>query len=113
MKEHITLQGPGGTERIVPGNIVWCRAGSSCSIVFLDREKELVQSHNLRQIEKLLKRFPDIVRVHKNWLVNRVHIEMCKTKPAMMIIMKDKTHVPVSRRKKKTFIGLRKKINKQ
>jgi two-component system LytT family response regulator len=83
--------------------IIRCESDGSYTTFFLVSEKKIIVSKSLSEYEELLIDY-NFLRVHKSHLVNIEYIESFEKSSGGYLVMKDKTQVPVSIRKKELTI---------
>ncbi|MBT1701702.1 LytR/AlgR family response regulator transcription factor [Chryseosolibacter indicus] len=82
--------------------ILRCEADMNYTKFFLDGSKTFVSSKTLKEYEDLLTVHSNFLRVHRSHLVNFNYV--VKFKHEGLLLLKDTTCVPVSRRKKEDVI---------
>lgn len=85
-----------GEYRFSPGKIIRCEADSNYTMIHSSGSKKFMASKTLREIEEQLTG-AGFLRVHKSHLVNPDYI--VEFLHQNKIVMKDMSHVPVSRRR--------------
>jgi two-component system LytT family response regulator len=90
-------------------NIIRCESDGSYTKVHLADSSQIVVSKNLKEFEELLTDY-GLLRVHHSHLVNINHIERFHKRSGGLIIMSDKSDIPVSVRKKENLIELFEKM---
>ena len=90
---------------ILPADIICCKSKCYYTILFLNNGDQILVSKTLKELESLLKDF-DFVRGHNSNLVNINYIKSFRRKGGGLIIMKDGSEVPVSRRKKSVIMNV-------
>jgi len=91
-------------------DIIRCESDNNYTHFFLNDGKKLLMSKTLKEYETLL---PDniFIRVHRSHLINILFIEKFKKKKSGAVIMKDKSVVPVSVRKKEQLLKILSRLN--
>ena len=85
-------------------DIIRCESDSSYTKFFLTGNKKIIVSKSLKKFEKMLKEL-GFIRTHKSHLINLNHISSYERNDGGYIVMKDKTSVPVSVRKRESVIN--------
>jgi two-component system LytT family response regulator len=89
--------------------IVRCEADRNYTIFILTSGKKILVSNTLKEYDEMLSSY-QFFRAHQSHLVNINHISSYEKKEGGYLIMKDKSSVPVSVRKKETLLTLLEKI---
>jgi two-component system LytT family response regulator len=84
-------------------NIVRCEADRSYTYFFVNEQKKHIVSQPMKEFEDMLKEH-GFVRIHKSHLINMSYIDSFDKADGGYIILKDKTEIPVSRRKKSELL---------
>ena len=84
-------------------NIIRCEADRSYTYFFVNEQKKHIVSHPLKEYEDILSDY-GFIRTHKSHLINIAYIESFDKGVGGYIKMKDKTEIPVSRRKKNELL---------
>ena len=84
-------------------NINRIEAEGSYSTIFLRSDKKILVSKNLKEFENMLSD-NDFFRPHNSHLINLEYVKKYVLKDGGYIEMTDKTIVPISRRRKESFI---------
>ncbi|MEM6631050.1 MAG: LytTR family DNA-binding domain-containing protein [Bacteroidota bacterium] len=85
--------------------IIRCEATGSYTQFFLQGDRKIVVSSNLRSYEKQLKPF-GFYRSHHSHLFNFAHLDHYEKGSGGFLVMKDGSRVPVSVRRKEAVLGL-------
>ena len=80
-------------------DILYCEAKGPYTTFFIDKEKEITVSKNLKEYEELLSGF-NFVRCHHSYLVNLAKIKTIEKSEGTIISLLNGTQLPVSIRKK-------------
>ena len=72
---------------------------------FLQDGKKILVSRNLKDYEEMLNGF-GFYRIHQSHLINLRYIDHYSKLDGGAVVMKDKTNIPVARRKKEDFLKL-------
>lgn len=86
-------------------NIIRCKAERSYTYFFVNEQKKYIVSQPLKDFEDLLSDY-GFFRTHKSHLINTAYIESFDKTDGGSVILKDKTEIPVSRRKKSELLEL-------
>lgn len=76
--------------------IIYFKADSNYTLVFLQNGKKHITSRILRNFEETLKNHKQFFRCHKSYIVNTKFIECYSKSDGGTIILKDKQEIPVS-----------------
>ena len=80
-------------------DIIRCEADRCYTYFFVNEQKKHIVSQPMKEYEDILCEY-GFMRIHKSHLINMAYIESFDKADGGYIIMKDKTEIPVSRRKK-------------
>lgn len=86
-------------------NIIRCEADRNYTYFFVQEQKKHIVSQPMKEFEDLLKEF-GFIRIHRSHLINIAYIESFDKSDGGYIILKDKTEIPVSRRKKNEILEI-------
>ncbi|MFL5753335.1 MAG: LytR/AlgR family response regulator transcription factor, partial [Bacteroidia bacterium] len=86
-------------------DIVRCEADRNYTSFILAGGKKILVSNTLKEYDEMLSTYR-FFRAHQSHLVNIDHIERYEKREGGFLIMKDKSMVPVSVRKKETLLSL-------
>ena len=86
-------------------NIIRCEADRNYTCFFVKDQKKHIVSQPMKEFEDILKEF-GFIRIHKSHLINISYIESFDKADGGSIILKDKTELPVARRKKNELMEL-------
>jgi two-component system LytT family response regulator len=89
--------------------IVRCEADRNYTVFMLTSGKKILVSNTLKEYDEMLSSY-QFFRAHQSHLVNINHISSYEKKEGGYLVMKDKSSVPVSVRKKETLLSLLEKI---
>lgn len=92
-----------GVEFIYIEDIVRCEADGSYTKLFMKNNKNMLATGKIKGFEEVLANH-QFVRVHNSHLININFIEQYIRGEGGFAIMSDKGHVPISRRKKDSFL---------
>lgn len=86
--------------------IIRCESDNSYSVFYLTKNRKIIVSKPLKTYDEMLCDY-EFIRVHKSHLINLKYISSFEKSDGGYILMKDKTNIPVSVRKRdfvmKTF----------
>lgn len=88
---------------ITVDDIIRCEAEGGYTTFYLTDRNKILISKNLKEYESILKN-NGFIRTHNSHLVNMNYIEKYKKSDGGFLIMKDKTQIPVSLRKKEAVL---------
>lgn len=86
-------------------DIVRCESDCGYTNFYLQDGKKILVSRNLKDYEDLLNGF-GFYRIHQSHLINIQFIDHYSKVEGGAVVMKDKSMLPVSRRKKESFLSL-------
>lgn len=89
--------------------IICCEADRNYTVFKLSSGKQILVSNTLKEYDEMLSNY-QFFRAHQSHLVNINYISSYEKKDGGFLIMKDKSIVPVSVRKKEILLGLLKNI---
>lgn len=90
-------------------DLVMCEASGIYTTFYINSDKQIVVSKNLKEYEEILEPF-GFLRVHNSFLVNSSKIEKFEKADGGFIIMEGGQKVPVSQRKRENVINFLKSI---
>jgi two-component system, LytTR family, response regulator len=90
-------------------DIIRCEADGNYTCFYLLNEKKILVSNTLKEYDEMLTPYR-FFRTHQSHLVNIDHIEKYDKKAGGVLVMKDRSEVPVSVRKKETLLTFLGKI---
>ena len=90
-------------------NIIRCEADRNYTYFYVNEQKKHIVSQPMKEYEDMLSEF-GFVRIHKSHLINMSFVESFDRADGGYIILKDKTELPVSRRKKSEILELFSKL---
>lgn len=85
-------------------DLICCEASGIYTTFFIDNNKQIVVSKNLKEYEEILEPY-DFLRVHNSFLINANKIEKFEKNDGGFLIMEGGQRVPVSQRKKDVVIS--------
>lgn len=100
--ESINLPLSNGFILVETMNIIRCEADGIYTTIYLSNSHKYMVTKNLKTWQTALG--DDFIRVHGSHLVNKHCIERYVKGKSHFVIMKDKSQVPVSRRRKHFFL---------
>ena len=86
-------------------SIIRCEADRNYTNFFVQEQKKHIVSQPMKEFEDLLTEF-GFIRIHRSHLINIAYIESFDKSDGGYIILKDKTELPVSRRKKSEILEI-------
>ncbi len=86
-------------------NIIRCEADRNYTYFFVNDQKKHIVSQPMKEFEDILKEF-GFIRIHKSHLINMSFIESFDKADGGYVVLKDKTQIPVSRRKKNELMEI-------
>jgi len=86
-------------------NIVHCNSDGGYTTFYMIDNKKITVSKNLKFFEELLSDY-DFFRPHQSWLINIDYIDYYNKQDGGYIVMKNKTEIPLSQRKKEQFLNI-------
>ncbi len=86
-------------------NIIRCEADNNYTSFYTSDNKKIVMSKTLKEYESLLPH-TDFIRIHRSHLININFLDRFEKKNSGRVIMKDKSIVPVSTRKKEQLLQM-------
>ena len=89
--------------------IIRCEADRNYTYFFVQEQKKHIVSQPMKEFEDLLTEF-GFIRIHRSHLINIAYIESFDKSDGGYIILKDKTELPVSRRKKSEILEIFSKL---
>lgn len=90
-------------------DLICCEASGIYTTFFIDNNKQIVVSKNLKEYEEILEPF-GFLRVHNSFLINGNRIEKFEKSDGGIVIMEGGHKIPVSQRKRDVLIDFLKKI---
>ena len=90
-------------------NIIRCEADRCYTSFYVNEQKKHVVSQPMKEYEDILSEY-GFIRIHKSHLINMAYIESFDKGDGGFVILKDKTEIPVSRRKKNELLELFSKL---
>ncbi len=89
--------------------IIRCESDNSYTTFYLKNGKKLIISKTIKEFDDLLSEF-GFFRPHQSHLVNINYIECYKKPHGGLLVMNDKSHVPVATRKREALFSLFKSL---
>ncbi len=86
-------------------NIIRCEADRNYTYFFVNDQKKHIVSQPMKEFEDILKDY-GFIRIHKSHLINMSFIESFDKADGGYVVLKDKTQIPVSRRKKNELMEI-------
>ena len=84
-------------------DIIRCESQSNYTVFYISGGKKIMVSRTIGEFEELLSDM-DFFRIHNSHIINLKFLECYEKKEGGFIIMKDKSVIPVSHRKKDLFL---------
>ena len=103
--QQIIIPTQDGISFVNINEIVYCKADFSYTSIYLVGGKRLFVSKSLKEVDELLQN-KNFYRCHKSYIINLNMIERYSKAKGNMLIMNNKTEIPLSRSKKIEFIAL-------
>ncbi|MEM9920084.1 MAG: LytTR family DNA-binding domain-containing protein [Bacteroidota bacterium] len=101
--EKIALPSLKGYSFVAVKDIIYCEAEGTYSKVYLTRQKQLLVSRNLKEIESLLAEHT-FFRIHRSYLVNMDHLLEYARGEGGQVQLSNGAILPVSQRRKELFV---------
>ena len=90
-------------------DILRCQSDNNYTIFYTSENEKIIMSKTLKEYESILP--PEIfIRIHRSHIININYVSRISKKDSAYIILKDKTEVPVSPKKKDQLLKLLKSI---
>lgn len=86
-------------------DITRCSADGSYTVFYLIDKRKIMVSRVLKEYDEMLEEF-GFIRVHKSHLININHLERIEKNKGYFVVMKDKSEIPVSVRKRERLINI-------
>lgn len=90
-------------------DLICCEASGIYTTFFIDNNKQIVVSKNLKEYEDILEPY-GFLRVHNSFLINANRIEKFEKSDGGIVVMEGGQKIPVSQRKRDVLIDFLKKI---
>lgn len=100
--EIISISTSSGFESVQSKSIVRCQADGKYTIIWMENNKKIISSKNLKEFEQTLSK-NNFFRVHHSHLVNLNYVQSFKRSDSL-VILENGDEVPISQRKRKKFI---------
>ncbi len=101
--EKILLGTSEGVNVIKLSEIIHIEAEGSYSIIFLINNERLIVSKNMKELECLLDS-GTFFRTHQSYIVNLNYVKKILKDDGGLILLQDHSKIPISRRKKESFL---------
>ena len=92
------------------GDIVRCEADGNYTHFYTLEKQKITISKTLKEYEFILNQKKLFFRIHHSYLINLNYMERFDKKDGGMVVMKDKTLIPVSIRKRNELLVLLEKL---
>jgi len=90
-------------------DIMWCEADKNYTTFFLNDGRKILISKNLKEYEDMFADYA-FYRTHNSFLVNMDYVDRIDKKDGGIVVMKNKTELPISVRKKEQLLTLLEKL---
>ena len=100
---RVALSAGRNIDFVEASKIMYCKAESNYTTVVLMDGKKYTLSKTLGDVETMMD-YPDFFRVHQSFLINFGHMVTYMRDDGGMAVMRDGTHVPISKRRKEDFL---------
>lgn len=84
-------------------DIIRCQGDGGYTFVYLIKEKPILLSKTLKEVEETLFAKSDFIRVHQSHLINPSYLKQYIKKDGGYLLLDDDSQIPLSRRKKDNF----------
>lgn len=108
-EKKIAIASAEGLIFIKADHIIRCEASGAYTEIYVKEGSKIVTSTNLGEFEKLLPESMGFLRVHHSSLINLAEVSMYVKAEGGSVVMSDKSKVPISQRKKASFLEAIKK----
>ncbi len=109
-QRKVILHTTEGLHVIPISDIIRCNSYGNYSFVFLKDGSKILLARILKDIEESLQQY-GFERVHHSHLINLNHVRAFRNKEGGVVVMSDHSEVPVSMRKKSSFLDQLEKLN--
>lgn len=92
--------------------IMYLKADSNYTQLFLENGRKHITSRILRNFEETLKDFKQFFRCHKSYIVNTKFVEYYSKSDGGTLILKNKQEIPISSEKSEELLSMFKKIDR-
>lgn len=106
--KEIILTESGKHHNVKFSQILYCQSTGSYTTFYLDKDKKIMVSKSMIHYQKKLEEH-HFFRIHKSYIVNINHIRSIKSEGSTAILISNGQHLPVSRRRRSSFIKSYKK----
>lgn len=103
-EKKIAIASAEGLIFIKADHIIRCEASGAYTEIYVKDGGKIVTSTNLGEFEKLLPESMGFLRVHHSSLINLAEVTMYVKAEGGSVVMSDKSKVPISQRKKASFL---------
>jgi two-component system, LytTR family, response regulator len=101
-KNKIAISTQSGIEMIEIDNIVRCEASGSYTTLYLNDQRRIVSSRDLKSYQELLEDY-NFFRVHDSHLIAYFHVQKVLNEDGGVVITSSNERIPISRRRKSDF----------
>ncbi len=110
LQDHqIAISSSDGFVFVRVSNIIYLRAEGAYTYFILKHNEKIITSKNIQEYEELLNDHK-FFRIHKSFIVNMAEVVKYVRGDGGYVIMSDKTHIDVSRRRKDDFLQMFEKV---
>jgi two-component system LytT family response regulator len=102
--QKIALKDINGIKITKIKDILYCEANGPYTTFFIENEKEVTVSKNLKEYEELLGGF-NFVRCHHSYLVNLAKVKLIDKADGLIIHLENNAQIPISFRKKEEILN--------
>ncbi len=111
-KNKIAIPDGNNLKLIPTEEIIYLKADSNYTQVFLENGKKYITSRILKNFEDTLKEYKQFFRCHKSYIVNTTFIECYSKSDGGTLILKNKQEIPISPEKSEELLSLFIKIER-
>ena len=104
-QKKISIHVSGAINFYESNEIVFLKAESNYTIIFLTKGRKITLCKTLKEVEKDFDN-PDFVRIHKSYLININHVQQYVKSEGGSILMSNNASICISRSKKELFFNL-------
>jgi two-component system, LytTR family, response regulator len=105
IKDKIPVPDNDGIELVLCEDIIYCKSDSNYCTLVLAGKRKITASKTLKHFEELLSN-EQFIRVHKSYLVNRIHIKKYLKKDGGELVMSNNDVIPLSRNTREEIVKL-------
>ena len=108
--KQIALQTSEGVFIHNTSSIIRCKSDGNYTKVYFEKDKGMLIVKPLKEFEELLSPY-GFYRIHHSHLINLKHLKSFIAKDGGYVVMNDKSTLPVSQRKRRSFVKALDKLN--